>query len=99
MKRTLKAEGLVVNKKEKYLFRKGELVVFTNKFWTVDDAQFIHLRNKIQIPFLISVFYWTGARIGAFFSDNYDKKGGGLRYRVSGPALVKGQFRSLLIGY
>ena len=76
-------EGLVVNKKkQKQLFGEKELVQFSTTFWTVDDAQFIHPRNKAQIPFAIAVFCWTGARIGAFFPDKENKDKGGLRYQV-----------------
>ena len=56
---------------------KKELLQFTTTFWTVDDDYFTHPRNKVQIPFIIAVFCWTGARIGAFFPDKKDdtKKG------------------------
>jgi len=57
----------VNKKKPKHLFGRKELVQFTNTFWTVDDNHFTHPRNKVQIPFIIAVFCWTGARIGAFF--------------------------------
>ena len=43
-------------KKQKQLFDEKELVHFNNTFWTIDDAQFIHPRNKAQIPFAITVF-------------------------------------------
>ena len=69
-------------KKPKHLFSEKELVQFTNTFWAVDDAQFIHPRNKVQIPFIIAVFCWTRARIGAFFPEKENKDKGGLQYRV-----------------
>jgi len=86
---TLTKEGLVVNKKKpKHLFGEKELVQFTNTFWTVDDDRFTHPRNKVQIPFAIAVFCWTGARIGAFFPDKENKDKGGLRYRVDLPGRI-----------
>lgn len=78
-------------KKPKHLFGEKELVHFTNTFWTVDDAQFTHPRNKVQIPFAIAVFCWTGARIGAFFPEKENKHKGGLRYRVSLPGRIRGR--------
>ena len=60
----LAKEDLVVNKKKKkQLFGEKELVQFNLTFWTIDDAQFIHPRNKAQVPFAIAVFCWTGARV------------------------------------
>lgn len=69
-------------KKSKYLFGGKELVQFTNTYWTVDDAQFTYSRSKVEIPLAIAVFYWTGVRIGAFFSEKENKHKTGLRYRV-----------------
>lgn len=42
--------------------------------WTKDDLIFTPERYRIQFTFIIRVFCWTGARLGAFFTD-------GLRYR------------------
>lgn len=67
-------------KKDKYNFNPKEAKHLMHTFWTVDEDHFIHLRNKVQIPFILSVYCWTGARIGAFFPN---KKGGGLRYSVN----------------
>lgn len=36
----------------------------------------------MQIPFLISVFCWTGVRIGRFFPDKAEKRNGKLRYKI-----------------
>ena len=72
--------------KPKYLFGKKEFIQFTTTFWTTDDATFVHPRNKVQIPFIISVFCWTGARVGAFFPNADDKEKAGLRYRVHLPS-------------
>ncbi|KAI9766402.1 MAG: hypothetical protein M1839_004906 [Geoglossum umbratile] len=63
----LTEEGLVVNtRKPKHLFGKHDLIQFHTTFWTKDDTSFVHPCNKIQIPFIVNVFYWTGAKIGAF---------------------------------
>ena len=77
-------QTMVVNKrKEKHLFGAKEMAAFNYTFWTVDEVEFIHPRNKAQIPFLMSVYCWTGARIGAFFPDKDGKLDAALRYRVS----------------
>ncbi len=77
-------EGLIVNlKKPKHLFGETELVHFNTTFWTVDETCFVHPRNKAQIPFLIAVFCWTGARIGALLPSPENNKKDGLRYKVS----------------
>ncbi|KAL9126229.1 MAG: hypothetical protein Q9217_004689 [Psora testacea] len=84
VRNTMITEGLVVNKKKpKHLFGEKELVQFSNTFWTVDDDKFTHLRNKVQIPFIIAVFCWTGARIGASSPDRKDDNKKGLRYGAS----------------
>ena len=57
------------------------MIEFNRTFWTVDEGRFIYPRNKIQIPFLISVYCWTGARIGSFFPSK-EKPNACLRYRV-----------------
>ena len=69
-------------RKPKHLFTEKELVHFNTTFWTVDDESISHPRNKVQIPFAIAVFCFTGARIGAFFPDRDNKAEAGLRYRV-----------------
>ena len=43
--------------------------------WTRDDLMFIPERYRVQTTFIVHVYCWTGARIGAFFTD-------GLRYKV-----------------
>ena len=70
--------------KPKYLFGETELVNFNKTFWTVDESYFVHPRNKAQIPFLLAIYCWTGARVGAFFPNGKDKDKdvAGLRYRV-----------------
>ena len=73
----LTEEGVVANKKKKkHLFGKTELIQFNTTFWTVDDIIFMYSRNKVQIPFIISVFCWTGARINIFFLDFNNKDDG-----------------------
>lgn len=69
-------------RKQKHLFGVNELIAFNYTFWTVDEGHFIYSRNKAQVPFLISVYCWTGARIGSFFPDKHGKMDAGLRYRV-----------------
>lgn len=83
-------------RKEKHLFGMKELVEFNHTFWTVDEDHFIHPRNKAQVPFLMSVYCWTGARIGSFFPDKHGKMDAGLRYRVQ---LSIDVTRPLLITY
>ena len=77
----MKEQLVITKKKTKYLFGKEEFIQFNITFWTVDDAVFVHPRNKVQIP-LISVFTWTGARIGAFLPGP-NEKNRGLRYKVN----------------
>ncbi|KAI9765726.1 MAG: hypothetical protein M1840_007159 [Geoglossum simile] len=78
----LTREHLVVNKKKpKHLFGKHDLIQFYTTFWTKDDTNFVHPRNKLQILFIIDVFCWTEARIGVFFPNPDNKDEGGLRYK------------------
>jgi len=70
-------------RKPKHLFGETELVHFDTTFWTVDETCFVHPRNKAQVPFLIAVFCWTGARIGALLPDLKEKDVAGRRYKVS----------------
>ena len=70
----LTKEGVIINLlKPKYLFGENELVNFNTIFWTIDKSCFVHPRNKAQIPFLLAIYCWTGARIGAFFPDGKEK--------------------------
>ncbi|KAL8732871.1 MAG: hypothetical protein Q9166_002472 [cf. Caloplaca sp. 2 TL-2023] len=65
---TLYPEGKFSRKeKHKSLFGEQKALRFLHTFWNADDARFIHPRNKLQIPFVMSVFQWTGGRIGALF--------------------------------
>ena len=71
----LTAEGLLVNKRRpKHNFTATDLVRIIVCLWTKDDLNFIPERYRIQFTFITLVFCWTGARIGAFFTD-------GLRYK------------------
>ena len=82
MKSLLWEEGYVTNvKKKKMLFQKADFDRFNNPFWTLDLDIFVHPRNLAQYPFLLSVYTWAGARIGAFFAVK-DKPQSGLRYKV-----------------
>lgn len=75
MRQVLTVEGLVVNKRlPKHNFTSRDLNRILLALWTRDDLVFIHERYRIQFTFIIRVYCWTGARLGAFFT-------GGLRYR------------------
>jgi len=77
VRRTLTAEGLVVNKRrEKHLFTLRDLTRILLAPWTRDDLIFIHERSRIQFTLIFRMYCWTGARLGAFFT-------GGLCYQVS----------------
>lgn len=84
IREVLVQEGLTVNKRrEKILFGPKELLNFSRCFWTIEGNVPIYPRYKVQVAFLMSVYCWTGARIGALFPDSTDKPDAGLRYRVS----------------
>lgn len=71
----LTAEGLLVNKRRpKHNFTATDLTRIRITPWTKDDLVFTPERYRIQFTFIIGVYYWTGARINAFFKN-------GLRYR------------------
>lgn len=72
---TLTTEGLVINKRKlKHKFEEPDLIRVWITLWTKDDLIFISERCRIPFRIITKVFYWTGARLGAFFTD-------GLRYR------------------
>ena len=58
----------------KHNFTSRDLNRILLALWAQDDLIFIHERYRIQFTFIIRVYYWRGARLGAFFT-------GGLRYR------------------
>jgi len=65
----------VVNKhRPKHNFNVKDLTRIKLTGWTKDDPKFIPERYRIQFDFIIDVYCWTGARLGAFFTN-------GLRYR------------------
>ncbi|KIW99637.1 uncharacterized protein Z518_11050 [Rhinocladiella mackenziei CBS 650.93] len=75
VRRTLVREGIVVNKhRPKHNFTIRDLTRVLLALWTYDDLIYIHERYRVQTTFLIHAFCFTGARIGAFFTD-------GLRYK------------------
>ncbi|KAI9807092.1 MAG: hypothetical protein M1825_005809 [Sarcosagium campestre] len=76
----LKDRHVVNKRKARHLFGNKEVIEFSRTFWTIDEDSFIHPRNKVQVPFLISVYCWTGARIGSFFPSE-GKPDACLRYR------------------
>jgi len=53
-----------------------------SSFWTLNKPIFPNGRDKIQIPLLIQLCLFTGARRGAFVPASNDKEGRGLRYKV-----------------
>ena len=75
MRIVLVAEGLVVNKhRPKHNFTVKDLPRIVVTPFTKDDLIFTPERYRIQFIFILRVFCWTGARLGAFFTN-------GLRYR------------------
>jgi hypothetical protein len=75
VRKVLTIKGLVVNKRlPKHNFTKRDLNRISLTVWSRDDLIFIHERYRIQFTFIIRVYYWTGARLSAFFIN-------GLRYR------------------
>jgi hypothetical protein len=76
VRRSLTLEGIVVKKhRPKHNFTARDLTRVLLTLWTRDDLIFIPERYRVQTTFIIHVYCWTGARIGAFFTD-------GLRYKV-----------------
>ncbi|KAL3434604.1 hypothetical protein BDV09DRAFT_195641 [Aspergillus tetrazonus] len=79
---TLTSEGTIKNvKREKYNFTITDYVRIMTSFWILDDPVFLHGRHKIQIPFVVKLYLFTGARIGAFCPASKDKMERGLRYK------------------
>ena len=79
VRRSLTREGIVINKhRPKHNFTTRDLTRVLLTLWTRDDLIFIPERYRVQITFIVHVYCWTGARIGAFFTD-------GLRYKVRSP--------------
>jgi len=61
----------------KYNFQMSDLDNVLVTLWAGPDIASTHERERVQFHFLLDVFCWSGARIGAFF------RGGGLKYKVS----------------
>jgi hypothetical protein len=60
----------VVNKhRPKYNFAARDLTRILRALWTQDDPIFIPERYRVQFTYIIHVYCWTGARIGAFFTN------------------------------
>jgi Protein of unknown function (DUF3435) len=75
VRKTLTVEGLVINRRRpKHNFTTRDLTRLLLTLWTQDDQIFIPERYRVQFTFIIRVYCWTGARLGAFFTN-------GLRYR------------------
>ena len=73
----LPGEGDIVNEMlPKYNFAKEDLDAILLTLWTCKDLRSISERDRVGFTFLLHVYCWTGARIGAFFN------GKGLRYMV-----------------
>lgn len=71
----LTKEGTVENiKNPKHNFVAQDLENVLTALWTHDDLAYIPERYRIQFTFILLVYCWTGARIGAFFK-------GGLRWK------------------
>ena len=73
----LTAEDLVVNtKKPKYNFAAATLTKVLITLWTKNDLVFFPERYGLQYTFILRVYCWNGARLGAFFTEAF-------RYGVS----------------
>ena len=51
-----------------------DLARFLLAVWTRDDLIFFSERYPVQTTFIIDVYCWTAARIGAFFSGRLQYK-------------------------
>ena len=77
VRNTLTKEETVVNiQRSKHLFARCDLARVLRTLWTQDDLIFIHERYHVQFTLVFRMYCWTGARLGAFFTE-------GLRYGVS----------------
>ncbi|KAN0069234.1 Protein of unknown function (DUF3435) domain containing protein [Elaphomyces granulatus] len=93
VRQTLTREGIVVNKhRPKHNFTDRDLSRVLLTLWTRDDLIFIPERYRVQTTFIIHVYCWTGARIGAFFTD-------GLRYKDVTLVLQRASGRSWRLIY
>lgn len=63
-------KGLAVNKRRpKHNFTASDLTRLLRTLWTQDDLIFIPERYRVQFTFIIRVYCWTGAPLGAFFTN------------------------------
>jgi hypothetical protein len=68
IRRVLTVEGFVVNKtRPKHNFRDRDLTRLLVTPWTANDLIFIPERYRVQFTFIVRVYCWIGARIGALF--------------------------------
>jgi hypothetical protein len=73
----LTAKGLVVNiQRPKHDFSVATFTQVLAALWTKDDLIFIPERCLLQYTLFCGLYYWTGARLSAFFTE-------GFRYGVS----------------
>ena len=59
----------------------------------LDRYHFTYPRNKVRIHFIIAVFCWTGARIGAFSPDRKDDTKRNFQHRMSDDGTVDEEHR------
>ena len=64
------------DERETYPYTAGSRQPVFLALWTSDDLVFISEPYRVQFTLIFLVFCWTGARIGASFTD-------GLRYKVA----------------
>jgi len=74
VRKTLTVEGVVANiKRPKHNFSVTDLTRLLVTLWTKDNIIYDPERYRLQFTFIFRVYCWTGARLGAFFTE-------GLRY-------------------
>ena len=91
VRNTLPKQGFTTTKKrEKFLFDVDDLVNVIVCAWTKDDSVFIHECMRVQMTFLILIYCFSGARIGAFLHNGKTEveKGEGQTERVVFEGLV-----------
>lgn len=83
IKKTLTAEGTIVNqKKEKLNFTRHDFLRTVSSLWQTDHQTFIPGLLKVVILFALQLYLFTGARVGSFIPSSKDKHERGLRYKV-----------------
>ncbi|KAJ5268057.1 hypothetical protein N7524_006097 [Penicillium chrysogenum] len=81
IKKTLTADGVVVDqKKEKLNFTKQDFLRTVSSLWQTDHQTFIPGMLKVVLLFALQLYLFTGARVGAFIPSSEDKHERGLRY-------------------